>query len=722
MPELLQSLDIVGRGLVPWLLTITLWTGALLLVARVFDHGLRRHVSAAWRLPLYGLVLARLLLPLQWESPLSPLAAFTVEGSEATTAVASATAVSTEAPPLIELGAPALIRDSATASTASTSTASTATQPPAALLPWGLVVLRAWVVGAVVLLGRLVRDHARLRELAARARPATATDLHGDEPRSRVLIHDTAGPLAFGWWRPTIVLPRALLDTEASALHCVLAHERAHLHRRDPAIATALSVLVAMVWPVLPVWLAARRVRTLLELAADERAVVGLKGRWREYGRTMVELAAGAQPGPRAALGLFGHVRERVGALRHRARLGSIAQASVGLGVPVVVLACAGVPSQPEEPGAVARCEASASALASIPVADAERHAVALHQLADDFEHAQLDGDPGATCHDATRDALLEAATKWHHRSYETDTDRLRVLSADAYARFAALFPEDDDTHSVQYYHGELLWARAVHAQEHAPEQVGALYLQSQALFDASIDRDPEGQFASEAAYAQVLAVRNALGPEGLAPSDSDDARADFPRKPYGPDAQRLLASYRRYFDHAADDDPRRGEIAYFWGQLAMQHNQFADARGPLDIAITVLDERPEVPDIAVRAAEMKLDLLTIAWVRKDATPDDTRTAANELSDFTTELPKLALWQHTSANALHEAVPPLEFGLAWKAAAAGDGRACGEAYEQLAARYPEHERHDDALTNAARCYESAGDHDRARAIRAQQPD
>ena len=85
MPELLQSLDGVGRGLVPWLLTITLWTGALLLVARVLDHGLRQHMSAAWRLPLYGLVLARLLLPPTWESPLSPLSAFTVHVEDGST-------------------------------------------------------------------------------------------------------------------------------------------------------------------------------------------------------------------------------------------------------------------------------------------------------------------------------------------------------------------------------------------------------------------------------------------------------------------------------------------------------------------------------------------------------------------------------------------------------------------------------------------------------------
>ncbi|MEM7157815.1 MAG: M56 family metallopeptidase [Myxococcota bacterium] len=709
MLEPLQSLDVLGQGLVSWLLTITVWTGALLLVARALDHALRRHVSAAWRLPLYGLVFVRLLLPLQWESPLSPLTAFTEPASASAMITTSATAAAT--PELIELSTPALIGTSATTTPVAASSVSTPSSPTP--LPWGLLVLLAWLGGTAVLLVRLARDRVRLHELTADSRPATSADLRGAEPRARVLVHETAGPLAFGWRQPTIVLPRALIDSDASTLHCVLAHERAHLQRRDPAVATGLTVLVALAWPVLPVWLAARRARTLLELAADERAVARFDGRWREYGRIMVELAAGARPGPRAALGLFGHVRERIGALRHRTRLGSIAQATVGLGMPTVVLACAGVPSQPEEPTAVARCEADADALASIPVTDSERHAVALHRLADHFEQAQLEGDPGATCHDATRDALLEAATQWHHQSYETGTDRLRALSADAYARFAALFPEDDDTHSVQYFHGELLWARAVHAQEHAPEQVDELYLRSQRLFDASIDRDPEGEFASEAAYAQVMAARNAHKPDALKPSASGDARSDFPAHPYGPEAEQLLASYRRYFDHADADDPRRGEVAYFWGQLAMQHNQFTDARTPLDMAITSLDERPEVPDIAVRAAEMKLDLLTIAWVRDES-------AANELADYTAQLPQLALWQHESATKLHDAVPPLEFGIAWKAAAAGNGRACGEAYEQLAARYPEHERHDDALTNAARCFDSAGDHERARAIRARQ--
>jgi hypothetical protein len=113
------------------------------------------------------------------------------------------------------------------------------------------------------------------------------------DPRSTILEHDTLGPLVFGCWRPRIVLPTAVVETiDPAALGCVLRHERAHIDRGDPWILGAIQLVSIAAWPIVPVWLAARRARQLLELAADERAL-GLAGAAarRRYGETLLEMA-----------------------------------------------------------------------------------------------------------------------------------------------------------------------------------------------------------------------------------------------------------------------------------------------------------------------------------------------------------------------------------------------------------------------------------------------
>ncbi|NBB85370.1 MAG: TonB family protein [Bacteroidetes bacterium] len=54
-----------------------------------------------------------------------------------------------------------------------------------------------------------------------------------------------AVPLTFGWWRPRIVLP-ATLRTEPHAAALALAHEAAHVRRRDYAVLLAARVVAAV--------------------------------------------------------------------------------------------------------------------------------------------------------------------------------------------------------------------------------------------------------------------------------------------------------------------------------------------------------------------------------------------------------------------------------------------------------------------------------------------
>jgi len=99
--------------------------------------------------------------------------------------------------------------------------------------------------------------------------------------------------MVIGTIRPRIVLPSVLLSPEqADAFACVLGHESAHVRRGDPWLMATIQVLTVAFWPVLPLWLAAQRVRVLVEMACDERALDEADaGARRRYGQALIDIA-----------------------------------------------------------------------------------------------------------------------------------------------------------------------------------------------------------------------------------------------------------------------------------------------------------------------------------------------------------------------------------------------------------------------------------------------
>src|SRR5262249_14518291 len=127
----------------------------------------------------------------------------------------------------------------------------------------------------------------------------------GPQPRLLVsrLVHV---PLSCGVLRPTVVLPAALCELSArTELRWVLAHELAHLRRRD-AITCLLFGLAQVVYFFVPwLWALRRRVRLCQEYVADAAAVAEA-GSPADYAEFL--LAWSATPAlPAGAAGVFGH-------------------------------------------------------------------------------------------------------------------------------------------------------------------------------------------------------------------------------------------------------------------------------------------------------------------------------------------------------------------------------------------------------------------------------
>jgi len=133
-----------------------------------------------------------------------------------------------------------------------------------------------WVVCARVMLWRFRRRHAAPDDATLGHRVAVLARRLG--LRRPVCLLEAASlrvPVAFGTFRPTIVLPpRFAEEFELRQQEAVLAHELAHLAARDPAWQLLADLLCAVLWWQPLAWWLRRRLRASSEAAADEASLL----------------------------------------------------------------------------------------------------------------------------------------------------------------------------------------------------------------------------------------------------------------------------------------------------------------------------------------------------------------------------------------------------------------------------------------------------------------
>ena len=157
--------------------------------------------------------------------------------------------------------------------------------------------------------------------LSARRRVLATIPLEKSDRRYAALPAGTAlregpmrgAPLTFGAIRPTVVLSPGL---ESPELDSVLAHEGAHVRRRDNLRHYVMALAFSVHWFNPAVWLMAALLRRDVEMACDRAALRALgENRRAEYARTLVTLSTQAE-GPAFCRG-FGQKRaeERITAI-----------------------------------------------------------------------------------------------------------------------------------------------------------------------------------------------------------------------------------------------------------------------------------------------------------------------------------------------------------------------------------------------------------------------
>src|SRR5262249_56830663 len=113
------------------------------------------------------------------------------------------------------------------------------------------------------------------------------------------LTADGAGPLVAGWARPELALPAALIAALGpEERRMVLAHELAHLKRRDLAWAwLPLGARLLFFFHPL-VWLAEIHWRLAQEIACGELALRVTRSPARCYGELLLKVARRRAPPP----------------------------------------------------------------------------------------------------------------------------------------------------------------------------------------------------------------------------------------------------------------------------------------------------------------------------------------------------------------------------------------------------------------------------------------
>jgi beta-lactamase regulating signal transducer with metallopeptidase domain/protocatechuate 3,4-dioxygenase beta subunit len=338
-----------------WLLKSSGQAAVLVVLVLLVQWLWRRRLPARWRHVLWWIVIARLLLPFFVPGPVSVFNLLPAFDAPTISPVAlevpgparEQTAESSPAP-LVSDSAPTVQRASARAlpsGEARTSSArpvlSAATpertgvegrsvvRPVArqseagALEKWRAGILWGWIVGVILMSGRLAWGVCRLERGLRGATPVEDPATLGLLQRCReqmrvrraIALLETPlvnSPALCGYWRPRLLFPPGMLANFTSQqLRFILLHELAHVRRADILVNWLTAGLQCLHWFNPMVWLAFHRLRADRELACDALALsVAEPDEYHAYGLTVIKLLENLAPSSRMP-GVVGILEDR---------------------------------------------------------------------------------------------------------------------------------------------------------------------------------------------------------------------------------------------------------------------------------------------------------------------------------------------------------------------------------------------------------------------------
>ena len=168
-------------------------------------------------------------------------------------------------------------------------------------ISWPALLTIVWMTGVLLVLGRLAVGIAAVQWMSRRIERVTGAPwleqaralarTLGVSPRIVFLRSGTAAmPMAWGIFRPAVLMPADADTWPAERLRIVLLHELAHVKRRDCLTHMVAQIACAFHWFNPLAWIAARHARTERERACDD-LVLAAGTRGPDYADELIEIA-----------------------------------------------------------------------------------------------------------------------------------------------------------------------------------------------------------------------------------------------------------------------------------------------------------------------------------------------------------------------------------------------------------------------------------------------
>jgi len=225
-----------------------------------------------------------------------------------------------------------------------------------------------------------------------------------------------------------------------------------------------------------------------------------------------------------------------------------------------------------------------------------------IRRLAAMYDRVKAMGTAPATleqsCAKPLRDLTKELALLLHKRAQKHKDNRGRVIVEQLYRSYLDRFADQRDATELGFYHGEVLWTLE-------------RWREAANRYQWVAERDPDGKFAREAAYAAMLAWKNVL--DGDRSAASGEVDAGLSPRPLTDDERGLLAAMDRYLaivPPAGD----RVQVEYRRARIYYDHNLFVEA---IPLFQAVVDGQPE-HELALYSANLVLDSLNALGRNRD--------------------------------------------------------------------------------------------------------
>jgi GWxTD domain-containing protein len=152
---------------------------------------------------------------------------------------------------------------------------------PSGRLPWKEALAGLYAAAAFFFLTQLFVGYWLTLRLARRSRRVSDDICESDE---------ITVPIAVGVWHPRVLLPVGWREWDQTKLQSVLAHEEAHVQRRDWAILLTAAFTRCLLWFHPLSWWMERHLATLAEQACDDRALLQTGDR-EGYAQALLDMA-----------------------------------------------------------------------------------------------------------------------------------------------------------------------------------------------------------------------------------------------------------------------------------------------------------------------------------------------------------------------------------------------------------------------------------------------